>query len=302
MTAPSRHPLPLFLFLLLIIAACEAERSPTLPPEDYPRVEPSGLRAAITCKGDVSASTVSCEVAEPEVPTGVRAGIIVGGQGEYAELIPSNVCYGVACPFGGELGVFQVDMSVRNLLGQALGTKDGTTPDTAGVRVFFHTGPEDGAYIMNPTGRAIFTKANAYYYQYGGEIFGAPYSGLGEDGILSPGESSTPLTWKFRLYRTTGFRFSVYVWAEVQYPNGWVEVPAAVDVPLGGTQTLPAVVREVTGREREDAVVTWTSADPAVATVDAETGLVTGIAPGTARITAESDGLEAAGTVVVTVS
>ena len=71
---------------------------------------------------------------------------------------------------------------------------------------------------------------------------------------------------------------------------------------VGETLTLDAVVRDKGGEEPDEArlgEMEWSSSSTAVATVSAE-GVVTGVAPGTATIRAELDGVE--GTVQVTVA
>ena len=64
--------------------------------------------------------------------------------------------------------------------------------------------------------------------------------------------------------------------------------PASVQFSsLGDTARLSAEVRDQDGRAMPGAAVTWTSSDPAVASVDAS-GLVTGAGNGTATVTASS--------------
>jgi uncharacterized protein YjdB len=75
--------------------------------------------------------------------------------------------------------------------------------------------------------------------------------------------------------------------------------PAEVTlVTAGATAQLTAVVTDAGGTEIEGAVVTWTSSDPEVATVDSE-GEVTAVANGTAVITAQSGEATATSTVTV---
>jgi fibronectin type 3 domain-containing protein len=64
-----------------------------------------------------------------------------------------------------------------------------------------------------------------------------------------------------------------------------VEVsPAVASVDVNGTTSLTAVVRGIGGAQLSGRPVSWSSLDPAVATVN--NGVVTGMAPGTARIRA----------------
>ncbi|MGH7644169.1 MAG: Ig-like domain-containing protein, partial [Gemmatimonadales bacterium] len=70
-------------------------------------------------------------------------------------------------------------------------------------------------------------------------------------------------------------------------------------VPAGGTLQLSATARDRGGRALPGRAVTWTSSNPRIATVSAA-GLVTGVAPGSARITAAGEGRRAVATVTVT--
>ena len=68
----------------------------------------------------------------------------------------------------------------------------------------------------------------------------------------------------------------------------------AVDQPrrmtVGDNVTLSATVRDSRGNVMPDQVVSWTSADPGVATVGASSGVVAAIGPGAADITASTGG------------
>ncbi len=70
-------------------------------------------------------------------------------------------------------------------------------------------------------------------------------------------------------------------------------------VPAGGTLQLNATARDRGGRALPGRSVSWTSSHPRAATVSVG-GLVTGVAPGSARITATSEGTRAVATVTVT--
>ena len=85
-----------------------------------------------------------------------------------------------------------------------------------------------------------------------------------------------------------------------QEASALVVSPAADKVPVGDTVRLEAEVRDANGHTvAGDASVTWSSSDPSVATVDGS-GLVSGVALGTATITAVSASLQ--GTAQVTVA
>ena len=75
--------------------------------------------------------------------------------------------------------------------------------------------------------------------------------------------------------------------------------PTSAEVLAGATVQLSAIPRDAAGDPLSGRVATWTSSDDAVATVSA-TGLVTGIAIGSATITATSEGeLGTAGATVI---
>jgi hypothetical protein len=74
--------------------------------------------------------------------------------------------------------------------------------------------------------------------------------------------------------------------------------PATPIVAVGGSYQLTAVTRDASGNVLNGRAVAWSSSDPSVATVDGN-GLVSGIADGSATVTATSEGQS--GTASVTV-
>jgi len=77
-----------------------------------------------------------------------------------------------------------------------------------------------------------------------------------------------------------------------------VSAPSAA-IFVGATSQLTATAKDASGNAVSGAAVTWTSSSDAIATVSAS-GLVTGVAPGTATITATSNGKT--GTATLTIS
>src|SRR4029077_18136350 len=65
--------------------------------------------------------------------------------------------------------------------------------------------------------------------------------------------------------------------------------PASASGSVGATVQLTATLKDALGNPLSGRVVTWSSSNPAVATVSAS-GLVTGVAAGSATITATSEG------------
>ncbi|MGD2046508.1 MAG: Ig-like domain-containing protein [Gemmatimonadota bacterium] len=72
-----------------------------------------------------------------------------------------------------------------------------------------------------------------------------------------------------------------------------------LELPVGETVSLAVLATNAVGLPIGSASVTWTSSDPAVATVDGA-GTVTGVAPGTTEVEASAD--EVTTSVTVTVS
>lgn len=82
-------------------------------------------------------------------------------------------------------------------------------------------------------------------------------------------------------------------------PVGSVSLPATTSLIAGQAVTLSPTIKDVNGTVVTNRVVTWSSDHSAVATVSSA-GLVTGVAPGTATVTATSEGKS--GSTVVTVT
>src|SRR3970282_2245815 len=74
--------------------------------------------------------------------------------------------------------------------------------------------------------------------------------------------------------------------------------PASATLVEGESTQFDASVRDEGGQTLADRVVAWATSDPTIATVSA-TGLVTGVAAGTARISATSEGKGDTATVTV---
>jgi hypothetical protein len=262
-----RRPRLLLTLAVASLAAC-TDRDPPSSPEAPLPLPPSAV-AAMTCTVSVRAGTLSCGApgAGPDASAAV-----LGGQGTNVRLTSTGMSYDGT-------STFRMDVTLENLTGQALGTADGVTPSPDGVRIFFFDGPAatggDGPVaVANADGEDIFTGPGQKYFQY--------------DGILAPGETSGAREWLFTLPSTvTSFGFKVYVHAPVRAEEGWIGMaPVAGAVAVGDTQRVTGTVRSVTGGVA-GGTVAWSTSNPAVATVD-DRGLVTGVAAGTATITATS--------------
>lgn len=69
-----------------------------------------------------------------------------------------------------------------------------------------------------------------------------------------------------------------------------ITTPASTTLHVGGTVTLSAVVLNTSGSIISGRVVTWSSADSTVATVNLNTGVVQGVRPGEVTVSASSEG------------
>ena len=73
----------------------------------------------------------------------------------------------------------------------------------------------------------------------------------------------------------------------------------AKTVKVGNTDQMTAVPKDAAGNALTGRVVTYSSSDPTIGTVDAS-GLVTGVAAGSVTITATCEGITATDTITVT--
>ena len=277
--SPSRRYLSRASLLACALAAAACgDRGPVnvTQPAAAPAPTPV-LVASVRCTADVRSHAVSC--ARGDLPATARGYIIVGGQHQFVDVTSSNVTYDGTSAFG-------FDITVKNLIAQAMATTDGVSPDANGVRVFFATGPSvtggtGNASVGNADGTNTFTATNQPYFQYAG-------TDLGGDGILSSNETSGAKHWVLNIDNTvTTFAFTLFVATEVQFPNGYIQVtPGTQKIFAGDSVTMLDSVRTAVGTP-VTATTTWASSDPSIATVDAA-GKVIGVMPGTVTITATS--------------
>lgn len=175
---------------LLLLAACSD--APLAPVEAPPLLPPADTRAALECTARIHEGTVECATYRA---SGVAANVILGGQGVNLRLASDGISYDSAAQ------VFGMDVTVQNLLVQQMGTATGA--DTAGVVVFFATGPAASAgagavSVRNPAGHGAFT------------AFGQPYFHYPQ--VLKLNETSAPERWEFDAPPTVeSFSFRVYV-------------------------------------------------------------------------------------------
>jgi len=195
------------------LAACSESSMPTgVVPASVDAND--AVLAQLTCRVDAIASTMSCAPAVPAAAAGRSNDLILGGQGTYVKLTSSINTSNAT--------LIDANVTVKNLTNQPWGTGNGTTVDTAGVKVFFQQLPTSPVVISNPTDSAAFTgSAKQPYFKYSGTNLGAD----GVNGILSTGETSLPLSWQFTLNGASTFSFSVLIVAKMPDETGalrWV--------------------------------------------------------------------------------
>jgi hypothetical protein len=130
--------------------------------------------------------------------------VVIGGQNVNLKLTSSNVSYNSGT------GIFKFDVTVKNLMNEAIGTPDGTVEDPDGIQVFFSSGPNvtsnggGTVEVANEDGTDTFTAANQPYFAY--------------DQILAKNDVSDPKTWQLQVTGPVStFNFIVYVETDVQY-------------------------------------------------------------------------------------
>jgi len=221
MTFP-RILVPFAVLAALVSAAC-ADRAPLSPGarETPEAVAPEGTHGQrLECRVDVPARTLACGNAST---AGIR-GAIIGGQDQFVKVTSTGVT------FDGTAHTLRAFVNVKNLLPYTLGTLDGATADSGGVKVFFHTGPTvtggSGAVsVANADGVGAFTAAGQPFFKYPGRLF--------------PGASSAAHLWVFAVDAgVQTFSFSVYVYAEVQASASRVLEPQRLDVVAADSLTV----------------------------------------------------------------
>lgn len=260
---------------LAALAACGDTRGPVTA---TPRAIPGTLQTTLQCTASAVTGEVACR---EQAPAGAASRIILSGpNGTIVQLTSSNITTAA--------DTFAFDVTVLHRIVQALGTTDGATAHASGVRVFFSQAPYVTAKtdpnlpasisVINEDGSAVFENSvSSDYYQYAG--------------LLAHNTTSAAKRWKFLMNNVATFAFSVKVWGEVKYPNGWtVLTPQNPVVAVGWDDEIRAVVRNEYGTVINDSV-TWTSSNPSVVTVTSiarDYGRIDGISAGTAWVRAVS--------------
>jgi len=182
----------------VVLGAC-SDSQPVAPRAPQP-VLPANTIQAFECTA-TTAGTMSCNAPSPT--TGGALGNVMGGQDVYLKLTSQNASYDSGT------GIFSVDVTIQNLMNEAMGTVDGSTPAPDGIMVFFHQEPvattgSGAVSVDNADGTAFFTGPDQAYHRY--------------TEVLDKDEVSSTKTWRFAMDNTVeSFRFTVLVQAEMQY-------------------------------------------------------------------------------------
>jgi hypothetical protein len=259
-------------------------------PDPEPGENPGGIPGkpvyltAVTCTVDLVAGTTACDPVPDADAGGASQTLVLGGQGRYVNLETGPLGYNETT------GTVSMDVSVRNLIPQALGTTDGTTLDAGGVKVFLQAGPYArtgaGNVSVVSDGLGTFTASAQPYFQY--------------NSVLDPYETSGARTWSFLVDDgVTSFGFSAFVAAAVQFPEGWVDIsPKAAVMPPNEQWKLIATSVDAAGNVIPNTFFTWSSPDTTVATVS--DGLVSTVRAGTIAVTVTSGARQGSTALTVT--
>jgi hypothetical protein len=227
----SALPIAFALGALVVLTACETT---TLTENGAAPVAsvPASALAAVTCNASVKTLQVRCNR-----PVMGASGVLIGGQGVNVQLTSSNLQY------SSDTGLFSFDVTVQNLMNEAIGTPDGTFADPQGIQVFIASGPSVTSgtgeiLVLNADGLDTFTGGNQPYFTY--------------SGILAKDAVSSSKPWQFQVPSTVEtFSFVVYLETDVQYllvinevmanPSG----PTTVDTDLEWFEIYNAGTRKV---------------------------------------------------------
>ena len=271
----------------LALAACSDSGEPlrTLPETHVQQVAPAAL---LRCAADVRAGTVSCREVAPQSGTGgALAAHYIYLQSAPHALITTNdyVATSTSVDF---------DLQVINLVPQPIGTDDGVTLHSRGVRLFFWSNPtvtsgSGSVSIVQPSTSGSFTGTNQKYHQW--------------NEIIQPQDTSVAEKhYNFAISGTVNsFEFQLGISTNMQWAAITSASAATASVSVGNTVDLDAWRLNALGDTMTISSITWASDNTAVATVNSTSGLVTGVSAGTANIIASQSGSRS-DTVVVTVN
>lgn len=272
---------------VVVLGACSDSGEPLLRSPETP-VQQVSPDAFLRCSADVQAGTIACrEVASPGSLGGASAAHYIYLQSAPHALIATN-------DYLASSTQVSFDAQVVNLVPQPIGTDDGVTLHSRGVRVFFWSNPwvTDGSgsvSVAEPTATGSFTGTNQRYHQWN-EI------------IQSQDTSVAEKHYVFNLSGTVNaFEFMLGISTNMQWSAITSASSSAETVAVGDSVDLDAVRLNSLGDTMAISSITWASDNTAVATVGSTSGVVTGVSAGTANVIA-SQSPSRSDTVVITVN
>lgn len=284
----SRHSFAfpgLALAAAVMLTACSDSSDPLLRAPETP-VQPLASTAFLRCTADVRAGTVSCREATPGTG-GANASHYIYFQSAPHALVTTNDYVATSTDVS-------FDLRVVNLVPQPIGTDDGVTLHSRGVRVFFWSNPwvTDGTgsvSIVEPTATGTFTASNQRYHQWN-EI------------IQSQDTSVAEKHYAFALSGTVNaFEFQLGISTNMQWAAITSASSSAETLAVGDSVDVDAFRLNALGDTMSVSSITWASDNTAVATVGSTSGVITGVGTGTTRVIASQSGSRP-DTVVVTVN
>lgn len=199
-SSPHRVARPGRLVVFAVLAAAAFGACNDHPVSARAPLLPADALQAFDCTATVSgAGFVRCT--PTAASTGGASGTLIGGQNAYVTLTSSNLAYNAGTE------IFSFDVTMQNLMNEAMGTPEGVTPDVQGIRVFFLEEPVGVGGVVsvaNQDGNDFFTAANQPFFTYAE--------------ILEKDEVSAPKTWQFSVPGgVTSFSFRVLVETQMDY-------------------------------------------------------------------------------------
>lgn len=205
--------------VVLVLAACSDQSGPTIPAP-----EPRATGQIVTCQVAVQARNMNCDGDLGPASEGLSLAIIGGPQGKYVRMQNDAPTY---------VGTtFSAAVRLSNRTVQPMGTVNGSTVDTAAIKVFFSTPPTvtSGTGVVtvaNADGIGTFLTAGQQYFKYN--------QMLGTDTSVYTANK----TWQFNVPVTVNhFTFAVRVAARFPADSGILLLDS---VNIGTTADLSGV-------------------------------------------------------------
>src|SRR3954451_11303264 len=125
--------LRLLTIAIIAVGVAEAcsDKVTTEPSQSIAPVPANGTSlqiASLTCQASITAKSVEC--APASATSAGRSSVLIGKQNTFIKLTSSAVAYTAAD------SSFKFNMTVQNLIPQALGTTNGTSGSSRGVEIF----------------------------------------------------------------------------------------------------------------------------------------------------------------------